>query len=250
MSARLTRRSMASAFLRSFLIQGSWNYHTMIGTGFGFAMLPGLRSLFGKDDARFADSVRRHVEHFNAHPYLAGVALGAALRLEAEGEDPEVVRRLKSAVRGPLGGLGDALVWATWLPALSMAAVATLWLGAPGWLAVTLFLLVYNVGHVGLRAWGFRTGLRDGRQIGLALGNAALTTLTERLRRVAVVCLGLLIGAGLAAEGGLADAGALWGALAAAGFLGGLLAGHRLWRPAAAAVVAAVVLLATLGGLG
>lgn len=249
MSAPLSRRSMASAFLRSFLIQGSWNYHTMIGTGFAFAMLPGLRSVFGKDGERLSESVRRHVEHFNAHPYLVGVALGAALRLEAEGEDPDIVRRLKGAVRGPLGGLGDALVWATWLPALSMAAVATLWLGAPGWLAVALFLLVYNVGHVGLRLWGFRTGLREGRQIALALGNAALTTLTERLRRFAAVCLGLLIGAALAGEGGLADSGALWGVLAAAAFTAGLVAGHRLWRPAAVAVVAAVGILATLGGL-
>jgi hypothetical protein len=39
------RARLASAFLRSFLIQGSWNYHTMIGCGFAFAMLPGLRAL-------------------------------------------------------------------------------------------------------------------------------------------------------------------------------------------------------------
>lgn len=249
MSAALSRRSLASAFLRLFVIQGSWNYHTMLGTGFAFAMLPGLRSLFDGDDERLHEALGRHVEHFNAHPYLAGVALGAALRLEADGEDPDGVRRLKTAVRGPLGGLGDALIWATWLPALSMAAVATLWLGAPGWVAVGLFLLVYNVGHIGLRLWGFRAGLRDGRLIARSLGAAALAAWTERLRGGAALTLGLLVGAALVGEGGLLASGGLWGALAAAGFVGGLVVGHHLWRPTALAVVAAVAFLATLGGI-
>ena len=93
MSGTLSRRAVASAFARSFLIQGSWNYHTMIGSGFAFAMLPGLRDLFGEDPASMDASVRRHVEHFNAHPYLSTVALGAVLRLEADGADPETVRR-------------------------------------------------------------------------------------------------------------------------------------------------------------
>ena len=107
--ASLSRRVLASAFARSFMIQGSWNYHTMLGSGFAFAMLPALRRLFAGDPEGMETSLRRHLEHFNAHPYLSNVALGAALRLEADGQDGETVRRFKTAVRGPLGGLGDAL---------------------------------------------------------------------------------------------------------------------------------------------
>ncbi|GMV07209.1 MAG: hypothetical protein AMXMBFR53_34840 [Gemmatimonadota bacterium] len=243
----LPRWTLASAFARSFLIQGSWNYRTMLGSGFAFAMLPALRHLAKGNPSELEASIRRHMEHFNAHPYLSNVALGAVLRLEADGEDAEAVRRFKTAVRGPLGGLGDALVWASWLPAVSLAALTLYWLGAPGWLSVLAFLTVYNVGHVGLRAWGFRAGLAEGRGVGRSLSAAALGAWTERLRALAGLLLGTMVGAILGGEGGLGDAGPLWGALAAAAFLGGSVVGHRLWRPTAVAVVATVAVLATWG---
>ncbi|NJD19950.1 MAG: PTS system mannose/fructose/sorbose family transporter subunit IID [Gemmatimonadetes bacterium] len=93
MTATLSRRVLASAFARSFLIQGSWNHKTMLGSGFAFAMLPALKALFRGSPTGLEAALRRHLEHFNAHPYLSNVALGAVLRLEADGESPEDVRR-------------------------------------------------------------------------------------------------------------------------------------------------------------
>lgn len=247
MSATLTRGALASAFLRSFLIQGSWNYHTMLGCGFAFAMLPGLRALYGDEAEEMAASLGRHAELFNAHPYLSGVALGAVLRLERDGAAAETVRRFKLAVRGPLGSLGDALVWASWLPTVSVLALALYWLGLPGWVAVAVFLVVYNVGHVGLRLWGFRVGLAEGRDVGRRLANAELDTWTDRVRSLGTLLLGTLVGAILGAEGGLADSGVLWVLLGLAAFLAGLLVGHRAWRPAAATVVVAIALLTAVG---
>ena len=110
------------------------------------------------------------------------MALGAALRLEADGADPETVRRFKLAVRGPLGGLGDALVWAAWLPGVSVLALTLFWLGLPGVWAAGVFLAVYNVGHVGLRLWGFRVGLSEGRAVGRRLDAANLVGWTARLK--------------------------------------------------------------------
>jgi len=243
----LDRASVISAFLRCFVIQGSWNYHTMLGSGFAFAMLPGLERLFADDPEALESSVERHLEHFNAHPYLSGMAVGAALRLEADGTSPETVRRFKTAVRGPLGGLGDALVWASWLPAVSLAALFMVWLGLPGWAAAAGFLLVYNAGHVALRIWGFRAGLREGRGVAQVLARAGLGRWTERVRGAATLLLGLVAGAVVAAPDGLLATGLLWSGLALASFLAGLLLGHRAWRPAAASVVLAVVGLATWG---
>ena len=247
MRRALSRMAVASTFARSFLIQGSWNYHTMLGGGFAFAMLPGLRRIFGSEPENVDASVERHLEHFNAHPYLSSVALGAALRLEADGTDPETVRRFKLAVRGPLGSLGDTLVWATWLPGVAVLALTLFWLGAPAWVAALVFLVVYNVGHIGLRAWGLRAGLKAGRDVGRLLGSANLMGLARRLQPVVALLLGLLIGAVLNAERGLVDARALWAVLATAGFLAGLFGGHRTWRPAAAAMVAAIAVIACWG---
>jgi PTS system mannose-specific IID component len=249
-SGALNRRAVVSAFLRSFLIQGSWNYHTMLGSGFAFSMLPGLKRLYGSEPAQLKASLERHLEHFNAHPYLAGVALGAALKLEAEGADPETVRRFKLAVRGPLGSLGDALVWAAWLPGVSVLALALYWMGLPGWWAAALFLVVYNIGHLALRLWGFRVGLAEGRMVGRRLEEANLGGWTAYLKKGVTVLLGILGGAILAGEGGLAASGALWAVLAICAFLAGLLLGHRAWRPAAVTVVGVIGILAVLGVLG
>ena len=250
MTKALTRGTVASTFARSFLIQGSWNYHTMLGSGFGFAMLPALRQLFGSDPERMDASVARHLEHFNAHPYMSSVALGAALKLETEGADAETVRRFKVAVRGPLGSLGDSLVWATWLPGVSVGALTLYWLGVPGWASATFFLVVYNIGHIGLRAWGFRTGMAEGREVARRLGEVDLTGLTSRLQSLLGVSLGVLLGAGIGGSGGLAESGAMWVILAVAGFVVGLLFGHKAWRPAAAATVVAIGAVAAVGVLG
>jgi PTS system mannose-specific IID component len=239
--------SANSVFARSFLIQGSWNYRTMQGTGFAFALLPALRHIFRDRPSELDAAVRRHAEHFNAHPYMSGLALGAVLHLENDGVDGDEVQRFKTAVRGPLGGLGDALVWASWLPAVSMAALALLWLGAPGWIAVATFLVVYNVGHIGLRIWGFRAGLAEGRRIGRSLSRAHLAELTEKVRAAAALLLGILGAVVIAREGELGEPGLTWGLLAASGFVLGDLLGHRLWRPTAIAIVVVVISFAAWG---
>jgi PTS system mannose-specific IID component len=245
--SRVSKGVVTRTFLRSLVVQGAWNYHTMLGTGFAFALLPGLRRIHHEAPGAFDDAVRRHLEHFNAHPYLTGLALGATLRLEEEGEDPETIARFKTAVRGPLGSLGDQLVWARWLPLVALGALVLYWLAAPWWLVVALFLVTYNVGHLGLRAWGLRTGIESGREVARTLGKAKLGERAQTLATPAAAMVGVLFGVLLV--GPLAEAGdrGLWVGLSGLGFAMGLAGGHRVWRPAAAAVVAAVVGLLIMG---
>ena len=240
----LSQSTRLSTFLRSFTIQGSWNYRTMIGGGFAFAILPVLRELF--EGPQLDEAVRRHAEHFNAHPYLSGLALGATARLEADGSAPELMRRFKSAIKGPLGGMGDALMWAAWLPTTVLLGLVAHFAGASPWLCVLLFLIPYNVGHVALRLWGFGTGLRWGHDVGRVLRGAALGRLAELVSRGGVVLLGLLAGflcvAG--ARGGPLES--LWVALMVVAFTAGLMVGERAWRPAALLAVGTVVCILTV----
>jgi mannose PTS system EIID component len=165
----------AAAFLRLFMVQASWNYDRLLGVGMGVAEEPLLRGLKGAsgDGAAYRAAVARGAHFFNAHPYLCGLAVGAAARAEYEGAPPEQVERLRSALCGPLGALGDRLVWAGWLPLLSAAAIAAIALGA-GWIAVALFLVIYNVGHVALRWWALRAGWAAGSGVVGALRNPVL----------------------------------------------------------------------------
>jgi PTS system mannose-specific IID component len=234
----------ASTFLRAFSIQGSWNYRTMLGNGFAFAILPVLRWLYQGEE--LDEAVGRHGEHFNSHPYLANLALGAVARMEADGADEELIRRFKIAVKGPLGGLGDTLVWATLLPATLLLGLVLAWVGAPWWLAVVAFLVPYNASHLLLRIWAFRTGLRDGKSVAADLRRVGLGQRAEELARGVALLLGVLLGLVLVQDPGFADSRWLW-ALASAVAVGiGAYGGQKVWRPAAIAVVVGVTALCSL----
>ncbi|MGH7464052.1 MAG: PTS system mannose/fructose/sorbose family transporter subunit IID, partial [Longimicrobiales bacterium] len=62
-AAGLMRRLPASVrwrvFLRSFSIQGSWNYRTLQGSGFAYALMPVLRWVYG-DTEQLQEAVVRH----------------------------------------------------------------------------------------------------------------------------------------------------------------------------------------------
>jgi hypothetical protein len=114
-------------------------------------------------------------------------------------------------------------------------------------MVAAFFFLTYNVGHIGLRVWGLRAGLRAGHDVGRSLAAADLVGLARRLQPGIVLALGVLSGAVLGGEDGLAEAGILWSVLAVVGFLVGLSGGHRTWRPAAVATVAAIGAIAGWG---
>ena len=177
--------------LRSFAIQGSWNYRTLLGTGFGFALLPALRAIYAGRPAEFQDAVRRHTTLFNCHPYLAGIALGAVARLESEGASHDLIERFKTALRSALGSLGDRMVWAGLRPCCLLLALALLLLGAPWWLSLSAFLVTYNTAHIALRWWSLRTGWRAGRGVAERLRATNLARFHEGFAHAGAFLLGL-----------------------------------------------------------
>jgi len=159
---------LAAAFVRLFTVQASWNYERLIGVGAGFAAEPLLRPLREGDAARYRAALARSTRYFNAHPYLSGVGVGALARAEREGVPAEQIEHLRDALAGPLGSIGDRLVWAGWLPTLSALALAAVARGTGLW-AVAAFLVVYNAGHVALRWWGLSAGWTRGVRVATAL---------------------------------------------------------------------------------
>lgn len=241
---RYPRSARLRAFLRSFTIQGSWNYRSLIGCGFAFAMLPLLRVLYKNDAEKLRAAVRRHAELFNSHPYLAPLALGAVAVLEAE-EAPEVVSRFKAAVRGSLGTLGDRLVWSGWRPVCALAALTLAALGAPWWLVIGVFLLLYNTGHLALRGYAFRLGYRNGRRVAEVLRRSPLHRANSALDATGAFLVGLLLPLTVARPVFPGWGGAMWTvALIGAAALG-LIFGGRVRTPLVL-VLAGATLIALL----
>ncbi|HVR20364.1 MAG TPA: PTS system mannose/fructose/sorbose family transporter subunit IID [Polyangiaceae bacterium] len=190
----LPLRTRIGMFVRLLAIQGSWNYETLLGNGIGFCIEPALRLLPGGiHTPAFHAALARESRYFNAHPYLASVAVGALARAELDGEPPERIERFRTALCGPLGSVGDRLVWAGWLPFCSLASLALFGLGAGTFAVVGFFLVAYNAGHFALRIWGLNTGWTHGLRVASALGNPVLRRGPQQIGRLAALATGIAI---------------------------------------------------------
>jgi PTS system mannose-specific IID component len=214
---RVSPLTWLTVFSRLLAIQGSWNYETLIGNGIGFCVEPVLRSLPGGVHGHaFKTAMARESTYFNAHPYLASVAVGALARAELSGVPPERIERFRTALCGPLGSVGDQLVWAGWLPFCSLLALIGFGLGARPLVVILGFLVLYNAGHLALRVWGLHVGWTRGLGVAAALGNPVLRRGPAHVARAAAAAAGIAIPltAGRVVNGGSALLGLVLAAAA------------------------------------
>lgn len=181
-------------FWRSFFLQASWNPQGMQNLGLAYALYPALRRLYPEPDV-LAAAVRRHLVFFNTHPYVAAAIVGGIVHHEirvARGEEaPERVTEFKAALMGPLAALGDGFFWMSLRPAVGALAAALV--PALGVWAAALFLLVYNVVHLSLRARLYLIGLRLGNRLVDEVARARLPARGARLRAIAAASAGGIV---------------------------------------------------------
>jgi mannose/fructose/N-acetylgalactosamine-specific phosphotransferase system component IID len=221
-------------YLRLFAVQGSWNYETLLGNGIAFCMEPALRLLpGGKNGLHYSQALARHARYFNSHPYLTGVAVGALTRAELDGVPPAMIERFRTALAGPLGSVGDRLVWASWLPLCSLVALGAFGLEARPLFVVGIFLLLYNAGHLWLRWWGLRVGFLRGLRVAECLAHPVLRRGPQYLGAAAALIAGISIP--LASRRFVGPGRLLVGEIILAAIIGGVLLsrfGERVegWR--------------------
>jgi PTS system mannose-specific IID component len=191
---RLSALTWLNISSRLLAIQGSWNYETLLGNGVAFCVEPALRCLpGGVNGPAFKAAMTRQSAYFNAHPYLAAVAVGALARAELSGVPADRIERFRTALCGPLGSVGDRLVWAGWLPFCSLIALLCFGLGAGPLVDILVFLVLYNAGHLALRVWGLHVGWRRGLGVASALANPVLRQGPNHLARAAAATAGLAV---------------------------------------------------------
>jgi hypothetical protein len=131
--------------------------------------------------------------------------------------------------------VGDALFWAGVRPASVLLALVLVVAGAPFWLAVPIFLMLYNAAHVLTRTWGFRMGLKHGAGVAAGLRESVLLRAVGAAASIGAFLLGalsLLVAAGL-----LTENSALLTTIAAMAALGvGLAVGSMIRFPAVVAL--------------
>lgn len=196
----LSWRARASATLRLLLLQAAWNFERLQNLGFAWCVEGALRELY-PDPARRQAALRRHLELFNTHPYMAGYVAGAVLKAEArlaDGEgDAGAISALKLGLSPALAAVGDSFFWATLRPATGVMAVAWLWLAPHPWhlAAPLVFLGAYNLPGLWLRLHSLEMGWEEGEGVAVHVAGLRLPALAEGLRMSALMLAGTLAGA-------------------------------------------------------
>ncbi len=167
MVKRIRKSDLYRIFWRCFFIQASWNFKSMLGLGFCYSSIPIAKRLY-KNKVDQSEFLKRHLEFFNAHPYFAAWCLGAVAKLEEEAQlkkwdNKRPISIFKERMAGPLGAIGDQYFWTGVKPVSAGTGVL---LGLLiGWLAIPLYLLIYNIPHIYIRARGLSLGYKKGFDI-------------------------------------------------------------------------------------
>ncbi|VFC14487.1 PTS system mannose/fructose/sorbose transporter subunit IID [Clostridioides difficile] len=114
---KLTKKELRSMFWRSFALQGAFNYERMQNLGYCYSMLPAIKKLYNKKENQ-AKAIERHLEIFNTTTVVVPAILGITAAMEEENAnnpefDESSISAVKTALMGPLAGIGDSLFWGT-----------------------------------------------------------------------------------------------------------------------------------------
>ena len=191
----LSKKERFSVALRSTFLQGSWNYERMQNGGWCFAMIPAIKKLYTTKEEQIA-ALKRHLEFFNTHPYVASPVIGVTLALEedrANGApvDNSAIQGVKVGMMGPLAGVGDPVFWFTVRPILG-ALGASLAMGG-SLLGPILFFVLWNVIRFAFMWYTQEFGYKVGTKITEDLSGGLLQKITKGASILGMFVLGGLV---------------------------------------------------------
>lgn len=191
----LSKRDRLAVAWRSTFIQGSWNYERMQNGGWCYSMIPAIKKLYPNKEDRVA-ALKRHLEFFNTHPYVASPVVGVTLALEEERAngaeiDDVAISGVKVGMMGPLAGVGDPVFWFTVRPILG-ALGASLALGG-SILGPILFFVLWNLIRMGFIWYTQEFGYRVGTKITDDLSGGLLQKVTRGASMLGMFIIGALV---------------------------------------------------------
>lgn len=143
--------------MRSLFAQAAWNSERMQNLGFSYGLIPLLEN---KSEDELKETLVRHLEFFNTHPYMSGGLIAAVAGMENGGEKEERIRAFKQSMMGPFGALGDSFFWCSLKPFVLLIGVM---FALSGHLVLTILvpLAIYSLVHFWFRFWIYKSGIED-----------------------------------------------------------------------------------------
>ncbi|MCL2559718.1 MAG: PTS system mannose/fructose/sorbose family transporter subunit IID [Turicibacter sp.] len=192
---KLTKKDRFAVAWRSQFLQGSWNYERMQNGGWAYTLIPAIKKLYKDEDDKKA-ALKRHMEFFNTHPYVAAPIIGVTLALEEErangaNVDDTAIQGVKVGMMGPLAGIGDPVFWFTLRPILG-ALGATLAIGG-NILGPILFFTLWNVIRFAFIWYTQEFGYDSGSKIADDLSGGLLQDITKGASILGMFILAALV---------------------------------------------------------
>ncbi len=173
------------------------SYERMQSVAYCFAMLPVLKKLYpNRED--FIEALQRHLVFFNTEGTIGSIIVGTSVAMEEEKAESgavtgESITALKSALMGPVAGIGDTISQGTVKVIIfTLAITASAEGSVVGWFLMFLYPII-----AGIYSWALMmAGYRMGRN---ALGSLIASGWIDRIITGASI-LGLLVVGGMSAS--------------------------------------------------
>ena len=125
MSNVLTKKDLRRCLNRYiFTRQSPFNYETMQSGGWVYSIHPAMEKIYDGDADLLAEKYKDHFKFYNTHPWMGNISLGACIAIEST-KDPDATKQaveMRTALMGPLAGIGDAIIWIMFMTILGAIA--------------------------------------------------------------------------------------------------------------------------------
>ena len=174
-----------------------YNWERLMGLGFCHTMTTVIQKLYGDDEEKKKEALVRHMEYYNTENTWGAMIPGIVCSLEedrANGGDVsgETISNLKTALMGPLAGIGDTVTQ-------SLVKVILLGIGIDlaingSALGPVLFVLGFSAYALVVSYICFFQGYKFGKNSVVKLLSGGLVkNITEALGAVGMIVLGALV---------------------------------------------------------
>lgn len=197
-AGKMTKQEFKSGFWRSCGLQGCFNYERQQGLGFGYAMIPHLRRIYKDDEEGFKAALKRHLTFYNITPQCTTFVQGIAVAMEEEASenkefDASSINAVKTALMGPLSGIGDSIFWGT-LRTIGLGVGLSFCMQG-NILGPIMFLLIHNIPHWIVRYKGLEIGYTQGMSF---MENATESGVLEKFTVAAKILGATVVGSMIA----------------------------------------------------
>jgi mannose/fructose/N-acetylgalactosamine-specific phosphotransferase system component IID len=206
MENQIRKIDLWKVFIRTHLMMSVWNFQRMLNIGFVFSLSPIIRVL-GLDQEKSREFYQRHLNFYNSHPYFASVVLGIIIKKEEEllHASPEeqkakiqAIDITKRGFMGPMGALGDSLVWESYRPMIGAGLILFILLAIPNttlaYSGILVYFLLYNLLNEYIRFKGVFEGYQKGELIIKDIQALNIPRLNECLKDIGTFLTGGIIG--------------------------------------------------------